>query len=41
MGLYKLNPDAAEDGEDFLEPNVSIDLLNWHNAERWKHATEQ
>lgn len=41
MGLYQLNPDAALDGNDFLEAETRIDLINWHNAERWQNAAEQ
>lgn len=41
MGLYQLNPDAVLEGEDFLETDASIDIVNWYNAKRWKHAAEQ
>jgi cell wall assembly regulator SMI1 len=41
QGLYQLNPDATENGEDFLEVDASIDLVNWYNAERWQHAAEE
>ncbi len=41
MGLYQLNPDAAEDGEDYIDPDASIDLVNWYSAERWQNAAEQ
>ena len=41
MGLYQLNPDAAEDGEDYIDPDASIDLVNWYSAERWQQAAEK
>ncbi|WP_046242441.1 SMI1/KNR4 family protein [Hymenobacter terrenus] len=37
-GRYSLDPDAAEDGNDYLAPDPSIDLVNWFNAERWSAA---
>ncbi|MBC8085393.1 MAG: SMI1/KNR4 family protein [Hymenobacter sp.] len=39
-GLYQLHPDAAEDGEEFLEADARIDLINWRSAERWQHAAQ-
>lgn len=40
-GLYQLNPDAALDGNDFLEADAQIDVINWHSVERWQYAAEQ
>ncbi|RZG82730.1 SMI1/KNR4 family protein [Acinetobacter sp. WCHAc060033] len=34
-GLYELNEDALEDENEFLECDGSIDLVNWHNSQRW------
>ncbi len=36
-GLYSLEQDALEEGQHFLEPDQSIDLINWYHTERWKH----
>lgn len=33
--LYALNEDALEDENEFLECDESIDLVNWHNSQRW------
>lgn len=41
MGLYQLNPDAADDGEDYIDPSASIDLVNWYSAQRWQHAADK
>lgn len=38
QGLYHLNEDALEDDNEFLETDVSIDLVNWHNSTRWQKA---
>ena len=35
-GLYTLEPDALEDGEHFLLPDSTIDLLNWQQSTRWQ-----
>ncbi len=37
-GLYCLNPDAADDGHEFLEADARIDLVNWQSAARWQVA---
>ena len=34
-GLYQLNEEALEDDNEFLECDESIDLINWHNSEKW------
>lgn len=34
-GLYQLNEEALEDGNEFLECDESIDLINWHNGGKW------
>jgi cell wall assembly regulator SMI1 len=34
--LYFLEPDAAEDGNHYLETHASIDLVNWYRSVRWK-----
>lgn len=33
--LYFLNEDALEDGNEFLETDSTIDIINWHNSKRW------
>ena len=36
-GLYSINEEAKEeDGDEFLETNESIDLINWDGNTRWK-----
>ncbi|SET44137.1 SMI1/KNR4 family protein [Hymenobacter actinosclerus] len=34
--LYVLNPDALEDGDQYLSPVQAIDVVNWCLAERWQ-----
>ena len=41
MGLYELDADAVLDGEDYLETDARISLVNWYNPERWQNAAEQ
>ena len=33
---YTLDPDALEDGNEYLLPNPKIDLINWSTAARWE-----
>ena len=35
-GLYRLNEEALEGGNTFLECDESIDLINWSGSVRWK-----
>lgn len=37
MGLYQLNID----GNDFLEADVSIDLVNWYSVEHLQQAADR
>jgi len=34
---YGLAEDALEDGVEWLDPTKELDIVNWHNIERWKH----
>ncbi|SNR29097.1 SMI1/KNR4 family protein [Hymenobacter mucosus] len=36
QGRYFLEPDALEDGNEFLAATESIDVVNWHHAPRWQ-----
>ncbi|WP_139921772.1 SMI1/KNR4 family protein [Hymenobacter sp. DG01] len=36
QGRYTLEPDALEDGEEYLSPEESIDVNIWYVAERWQ-----
>ncbi|RPD45905.1 SMI1/KNR4 family protein [Hymenobacter sediminis] len=36
QGRYFLEPDALEDGNEFLAAAASIDVVNWHQAARWQ-----
>jgi cell wall assembly regulator SMI1 len=36
-GYYFLNPQAREDGNEFLDCVAEIDLANWWKSSRWKH----
>jgi cell wall assembly regulator SMI1 len=38
-GLYALNEEAMEDDNHFLEPDTTIDIVNWHHIDKWKHYT--
>lgn len=37
-GRYSLEPEAAEEGQDYLLPDDDIALVNWYRAERWAAA---
>lgn len=36
QGLYSLEPDALEEGDEFLSPEASIDVNVWYQAARWQ-----
>jgi len=36
-GLYHLAEDALEEGDEFLSPDDSIDIVNWYQSDKWKH----
>ncbi|SDC29502.1 SMI1/KNR4 family protein [Acinetobacter boissieri] len=35
--LYFLSEDALDDDQEFLEADPTIDIINWHDSERWAH----
>jgi cell wall assembly regulator SMI1 len=37
-GRYTLDPDALEDGNEYLTPAPEIDLINWTTAKRWTNV---
>ena len=37
-GKYQLLEEAKEDGVDWLEPERSIDVVNWYNSPTWSYA---
>lgn len=37
QGRYSLDPDALDDGNEYLTPAPAIDLVNWSQATRWSH----
>lgn len=37
-GHYTLDPDALDDGNEYLTPAPEIDLINWSAAKRWANA---
>jgi len=39
-GLYHLAEDALEEGDEFLSPDDSIDIVNWYQSDQWKHLQE-
>ncbi len=39
-GKYFLQPEALEDGEQFLNCKPDIDLLNWPLSPRWAHLRD-
>jgi cell wall assembly regulator SMI1 len=36
QGHYSLEPDALEEGDEFLSPAASIDVNAWYQAARWQ-----
>jgi len=36
-GRYFLDPDALSDGQEILEPEKELDVINWQNIARWKN----
>jgi len=38
QGRYTLDPDALEDGNEYLVPVPEIDLINWSTAKRWANV---
>lgn len=36
-GRYVLNADAFEDGNEFLDCDGDIDVVNWWSSPKWKH----
>ena len=38
QGRYSLDPDALDDGNEYLTPAPKIDLINWSAAKRWANA---
>lgn len=38
QGKYTLAQDAREDGDDWLDPERSIDAINWFNSPTWARA---
>lgn len=39
-GRYHLAEDALENGDEYLDPDDSIDIVNWYQTEKWKHFEE-
>ncbi|HEX8350375.1 MAG TPA: SMI1/KNR4 family protein [Hymenobacter sp.] len=37
-GRYSREPEAVEEGQDYLLPDNDIDLINWYRAKRWAAA---
>ena len=35
--FYFLSEDALDDDQEFLEADSTIDIINWHDSERWAH----
>lgn len=36
-GRYFLNKEALEEGDQFLDCDKEIDVMNWHKSPKWKH----
>ncbi|UOQ51707.1 SMI1/KNR4 family protein [Hymenobacter cellulosivorans] len=36
QGRYQLEPEALDDGNEYLDAAESIDLVNWYRAARWQ-----
>lgn len=40
-GKYALDEEAADNGDQFLEPSRDIDVVNWRKSSRWEYITEK
>lgn len=38
-GKYQLSPEARADGVDWLDPERSIDPVNWYNSPTWSYVS--